>query len=399
MITQVMTAESTRRMPNKNNKITGIKHLFGVAVLALLMTPAVALGDEIADVFDQLLSSPDDPALNLRYAELALAKGETRKALSAYERILAHDPNNREARRAYQKVKIALQPKVTAFTLTTGLTFESNPRQVPGSSTEQDSDVSFDASLLMYDERSLAGRRWRTLGRAGGHLLAENNDLNDAYVSIATGPVFEISKKTKLHIAPGAAIGVLDGDWLYHDGLVRIALERRNKGNGQSVTTTVKYRDTNSSFKGDDGLIVQVDGRFLFTSRIKQGDALYFLPRFQYSEPGGNGPGRVFQSAVFPGNFIEYGGRVVYYAPVANKRVYLGAGFGIFQRDYDQNVAFGTKNRSDLTLVPTAHVLVPNIRGSKFDLRLDYQYQSNDSNDALEDYDNHVISASTVRKF
>jgi hypothetical protein len=386
-------------MPNKNNKITGIKHLLGIAVIALSMTPAVVLGDEIADVFDQLLSSPDDPALNLRYAELALAKGETRKALSAYERVLARDPNNREARRAYQKVKIALQPKVTAFTLTTGLTVESNPRQVSGSSTEQDSDVSFDASLLMYDERSLAGRRWRTLGRAGGHLLAENNDLNDAYVSIATGPVFEISKKTKLHIAPGAAIGVLDGDWLYHDGLVRIALERRNKGNGQSITTTVKYRDTNSGFKGDDGLIVQVDGRFLFTSRFKQGDALYFLPRFQYSEPGGSGPGRVFQSAVFPGNFIEYGGRVVYYTPVANKRVYLGAGFGIFQRDYDQNVAFSTKNRSDLTLVPTAHVLVPNIRGSKFDLRLDYQYQTNDSNDAFEDYDNHVISASTVRKF
>ena len=91
----MVTAESARKMPNKNNKITGIKHLLGIAVIALSMTPAVALGDEIADVFDQLLSSPDDPALNLRYAELALAKGETRKALSAHERILARDPTNR----------------------------------------------------------------------------------------------------------------------------------------------------------------------------------------------------------------------------------------------------------------------------------------------------------------
>jgi len=325
-----------RNMRDKNNKIADVCRVLAVAVVAVFLAPALVLGDEITDVFDQLLSNPDDPALNMRYAELALAQGETRKALAAYERVLARDPGNREARRAYQKTKIALQPRVTAFTLTTGLTVESNPRQVSGSSAEHDGDVSLDASLLMYDERSLAGRRWRTLGRAGGHLFLEENDLNDAYVSVATGPVFEISKKTQLHIAPGAAFGALDGDWLYHDGLVRIALERRNKGNAQAVTTTVKYRDTNSSFNGDDGLIVQVDGRFLFTSRIKQGDALYFLPRFQYSEPGGSGPGRIFQSAVFPGNFIEYGGRVVYYTPVANKRVYLGAGFGIFQRDYDQ---------------------------------------------------------------
>jgi hypothetical protein len=327
------------------------------------------------------------------------AKGETRKALAAYERILARDPNNREARRAYQKTKIALQPTVTAFTLTTGVTAESNPRQVRGSSIYHDSDVSLDASLLMYDERSLAGRRWRTLGQAGGHVFLEQNDLNDAYVSFATGPVFEISRKTQLHIAPGAAFGTLDGDRLYNDGLVSIALERRDKGNGQAVTTTVRYRNTNSSFDGDDGLIVQVDGRFMFTNRFRQGDALYFLPRFEYSEPGGSGPGRVFQSALFPGDYIEYGGRVLYYMPVANKRIYLGAGFGIFQRDYDQNVALGVKNRSDLTLVPIAHILVPNIRGSKFDLRMDYQYQTNDSNDPFEDYDNHVFSATTVRKF
>lgn len=388
-----------RNTRNKNNGIAGFLRALGVAVIALAATPGAVLADEMAAVFDQLLSSPDDPALNLRYAELALAKGETRKALAAYERILARDPQNREARRAYRKAKIALQPRVTAFTLTTGMTFESNPRQVRGSDGEHDSDVSLDASLLMYDERSLAGRRWRTLGRAGGHLFFDLDDLSDVYLSIASGPVFDISRKTQLHIAPGAATAWLDGDSLYNDALVRIALERRNKGNGQSVTTTVKFRDTGSGFDGDDGLIVQVDGRFLFTSRFKQGDALYFLPRFQYSEPGGDGPGRIFQSALFPGDFVEYGGRVVYYAPVADKRVFLGAGFGIFQRDYDQNVASGTKDRSDLQLAPTAHMVVPNIRGSKFDLRMDYRYETNDSNDPIEDFDNHVFSASTVRKF
>jgi len=155
-------------MRDKNNKMADVWRVFAFAAVAVILTPALVLGDEMTDVFDSLLSTPDDPALNLRYAELALAKGETRKALAAYEHILARDPNNREARRAYQKTKIALQPTVTAFTLITGVTAESNPRQVRGSSIDHESDVSLDASLLMYDERSLAGRRWRTLGQAGG---------------------------------------------------------------------------------------------------------------------------------------------------------------------------------------------------------------------------------------
>ncbi len=388
-----------RNMRNKNNTVSGLWRVLAMAALAVFATPVIALGDEITAVFDQLLSTPDDPALNLRYAELAMAQGETRKALAAYERVLARDPENAEARRAYRKAKLQLQPSVRAFTLTTGLSFESNPRQVPGGSAQHNEDVSLEASILMYDERTLAGRRWRTLGHASGHLLLETDDLNDATFSLASGPIFDISKKTQLHIAPGAAMAILDDDWLYQDGLVRIALERRNKGNGQSVTTTVKYRDTNSSFNGDDGLIVKVDGRFLQTNRFRAGDAFYFLPRFTYSEPGGNGPGRVFQSALFPGNYIEYGARLAYFMPVANKRAFLGAGIGVYQRDYDQNVAFGTKDRSDVMFVPTAHFLVTNVRGSKFDFRLDYRFENNDSNDSLEDFDNHVASARIVRKY
>jgi hypothetical protein len=387
-----------RKTYNKKHK-TGLWRMLAITALCVFSAPVIALGDEISDVFDQLMSTPDDPALNLRYAALAMAQGETRKALSAYERVLARDPNNAEARRAYKKAKLQLQPTVRAFTLTTGLSFESNPRQVPGNDPDHDDDITFEASLLMFDERTLAGHRWRTLGQAGGHLLLETDELNDATFSIASGPIFDVSKKTKLHIAPGAGIAILDDDWLYQDGLVRIALERRNKGNGQSVTTTVKYRDTNSSFNGDDGLIVNVDGRFLQTNRFRDGDAFYFLPRFTYSEPGGNGPGRVFQSALFPGNYIEYGARLAYFMPVANQRAFVGVGVGVYQRDYDQNVAFGTKDRSDVMFVPSAHFIVTNVRGSKFDFRLDYRFENNDSNDSLEDFDNHVASARLVRKY
>lgn len=369
------------------------------ALSALLLLIPTARADEMATVFGQLMLHPDDPALNIRYAELAMAKGETRKAFAALERVLAADPENRDARRAYAKIKNKLKPKVTEFTLLTGFSWETNPRQLPGGDARADSDAAFEAALLMYDERTIASRRWRTLGQASGHLMFDIDDLNDLYLSIATGPVFDITRKTQLHIAPGAATSWLDDDWLYQDGFVRMALERRNKGNAQTVTTTVKYRDTNSDFSGDDGWIVRVDGRFLKTDKFRQGDSLYFLPRFTYSEPGGNGPGRVFQSALFPGNYIEYGARVLYYTPVLSKKAYLGAGLGLYGRDYDQNVALAAKDRSDTMLVPSAHLLLPKFRGSVFDLRMDYRYEHNDSNDPTEDFNNHVISVTTVRKF
>lgn len=368
-------------------------------VAALLFLIPSARADEMANVFRQLLLHPDDPDLNIRYAELAMQKGETRKAFAALERVLASDPDNRQARNAYAKVKNKLKPNIRQWTLSTGLRWDSNPRQLPSSDSRADSDAALETSLLLYDERTISGKRWRTLGHAGGHLMFDIDELNDLYLKIATGPVFDISKKTQLHIAPGAAVAFLDDDWVYADGLVQIALERRNKGDSQTVTTTVMYRDTDSSFDGDDGLIVSVDGRFLKTSRFRQGDAFYFLPRFVYSEPGGNGPDRVFQSALFPGNYIEYGARVLYYTPVLSKKAYLGAGIGIYERDYDQNIAFGTSERSDTMIVPSAHLLIPKFRGSNFDLRFDYRYEDNDSNDPTEDFENHVLSVKTVRKF
>lgn len=147
------TAVCMRKKRNKNKRIVSFWRVLVVAAIAVFATPGQVLADEITSVFDQLLSNPDDPALNLRYAELAMAQGETRKALSAYERVLARDPDNAEARRAYKKAKRQLQPAVTAFTLTTGLVFESNPRQVRSSSAEHDDDLSLEANLLMFDER------------------------------------------------------------------------------------------------------------------------------------------------------------------------------------------------------------------------------------------------------
>ncbi len=370
-----------------------------IAILSILTMPGPLSADELSSVFDQLLSRPDDPALNIRYADLVEARGDTRKALAAYERALARDPGNRELIRAYRRVKRRLQPRITAWTVDTGITWASNPRQLPSSDIRRKEDTTFDINLLLFDERTIARHRWRSLGRASTQMQGDIDDLSDAVVSFVTGPVFELGKQSRLHVAPGGEIAWLDQDWLYQDLKLKLTFETLFKGATQTVTAEVINRDTNSKFRGNDGVVFQVVGRFAKYNKLKPGDSLYFIPRFRYSEATGSGPDRVFNRALFPGNFVEFGGRKVYYMPVRRGRAFLGGGFGVYYRDYNQNVAFSTAGREDWFLEPTAHLIVPHVGGSKFDFRIDYRLEHNDSNDPLQDFENHVVGARTVRRF
>lgn len=86
--------------------------LVGLA-LSLLVSPAGA--DELRQLYAQILRDPTNSELNFRYAQLAEQRGEIRKALSAYERILLNDPDNPDVRRALQRIRRALQPDTTQF--------------------------------------------------------------------------------------------------------------------------------------------------------------------------------------------------------------------------------------------------------------------------------------------
>ena len=72
--------------------------LVALATFFLLATPAIAAPDELARLNAQIINNPTDIELNLRYARLAEQRGEPRKALAAYERVLIYDPNNVEAK-------------------------------------------------------------------------------------------------------------------------------------------------------------------------------------------------------------------------------------------------------------------------------------------------------------
>ena len=382
-------------------KINGrlLLQALAIALVAVFAMPRNAAANELASVFDRLLLNPGDLALNIRYAELVEANGDLRKALGAYERAIAQHPNDPTLRRSYRRVKRKLQPSITQWTIESGVSWESNPLQLPDSDSRQESDLTYDTRLLLFDERTLARHRWRSLGEAWTQIQGDVSDLSAAVFSFVTGPIFEVGEKSRLHIAPGAAAAWLDGDWFYNDALLKVTFETVAMGATQTVTATVTHRDTSSDFRGSDGVIVELAGKFAKYNKLKLGDAFYILPRFRYSQPTGSGPGRIFSNALLPGDFTEVGSRAVYFVPVAGNRVYVGAGFGVYRRTYNQNVAFGFKDRKDWLLEPTAHLVISQVKGTKFDLRFDYRYEDNDSNDPFEDFDNHVVGARAVRRF
>ena len=69
---------------------------FGLFIAGAILPCAAHAQDdaELRRIFEQILQDPGNPGLNLRYARLAVERGEIRKALAAYERILAQDPGN-----------------------------------------------------------------------------------------------------------------------------------------------------------------------------------------------------------------------------------------------------------------------------------------------------------------
>jgi hypothetical protein len=72
-------------------------------MLAVLFSGPVR-ADEIADIYQRLQNEPRSVALNLQYARAAEKAGKLKWALPAYERALAADPGNPEAKSGIDRI-------------------------------------------------------------------------------------------------------------------------------------------------------------------------------------------------------------------------------------------------------------------------------------------------------
>lgn len=381
---------------------------------ALMISVSGASAQSLDAIYARLLSNPDNYELNMAYGQAAeSAPHSMRHAYAAYERAYLANPGDPKALEALRRVRARLLPNVTTVTVTSGVSYVSNPREAPAGVTNKALGIARDGAgdigAIVTNDRSLLGMRWRSSFQvyAQGQLYASN--VNLLYASAYSGPVFYLGYNWTLHVAPLVATAALGGQQLFTDygGLATVSTVFG--GQPQSVNVRAVYRDTYSNPSAEpnvysNGSLVDLEGRFQMRPRLTDADTLYIAPLVRFSTPYGPGPTAIdpaaaYNDPLFVGNYTQTGVRISYFWPVAGPDVILGAGFGYHHRWYEQNVAFGTSQRSDDYFEPTFHVIFPALFAPNVDLRFDYRFEHNESNDPLERFDNHVVGFHVVGRF
>jgi len=382
---------------------TGVRvaRLLRLAVLAVVLSSlaSAAEADELKQLYAQILRNPTNSELNFRYAQLAEERGELRKALTAYERVLVNDPNHPDVHRALQRIRRKLQPDTTQVLAELGAGWESNPHRV--NTGEQDDGLVL-ARVTVRDERKFGdASRWRTFVQLLGDIYFDSGDLSFGYAGAYTGPVIDITPTIAMHAAVGAGTAYFDHRHLFNEVTANLTFESYLEGAYYTVRARGGYRAYNDFFPSDEGAFADITGKFSFPNVLGPGDIFIVTPWFRWSDIGGTGFSLLTPSEqVQPGRFTEYGGKVEYYRRVL-EQVSVGGSIAVSRRSYDPtfDLDLGTVvDRRDVTIVPGATVIFHHVMGYQTDLRADYRFERNDSNLATRDYDNHIATLMLVSR-
>lgn len=359
-----------------------------LAVAASLVAALPAAADSLQAAFARVLDDPTNAELNVSYAMIAEARGEYRKALAAYERALVSDPANDAARRGLVRVRRLIQPPLTQVSLETGATWESNalPQTAPGTG-----DFSGYAAFTIRDERVFGAHRWRTNVGLYGELHASATDLDYASLAADTGPLIDLAG-TMLTVRPALGVGTaLFQDRLYYgDANAGVTVEGYLNGAYQWARVRVGYRQYDPFFTADRGAWADLTGKFSLPNVFHQRDVFSISPWLRWSGIDGDPDFGVTDFA--PGRYVSAGARFEY-AKVLNDAVTVAVNFKVSDTAYAD---IGSGSRNDLMLSPGASVILTGLLGPQTDLRFDYRYEHNDSNDAAHDYDNHIATVAAV---
>jgi hypothetical protein len=377
-------------------KVRYLQCVLGVA-LVLLASPAGA--DELKRLYAQILRNPANSELNFRYARLAEERGEWRKALAAYERILVNDPDNPDVLRALQRVRRKLQPNVTQYLVELGARWESNPQRVATGSSADGLGV---ARVTMRDERGFGdASRWRTIGQLLGDVYFSNSALSYGYAGGYTGPVIDLTPTIAVHAGLGGGASYYDHGYFFSEATANLTFESYLEGAYRTVHVRGGYRSFGSGFPSDDGPFVDVLGKFSFPNVASQSDVFIFSPWFRWSSIGGTGFSVFIPTEqVQPGRFVEFGARIEYYRRIL-EGVTIGANVAVSRRDYA--TAFDTTlltniDRRDVLVSPGATIVFHHVWGYQTDLRIDYRFEQNDSNAFMRSFNNHIATAMIVSR-
>jgi hypothetical protein len=387
----------------------GRAHFFGrrcgvTAAIYLLISIAWAAGalaparaGEIDNLHAQILLHPEDSELNLRFAQLAEASGHLRWALAAYERVVLNDRNNAAALSGLTRVRRALQPNTTLLTVQLGAQYESNPRYyLPPHRGE----VEALGSVALLDERNLGGIRWRTNAVAAGLAHANDTDLNYGVAGADTGPVLDALPGWSFRPAVGGSAAYFDRRFYYGEGAVSGTFESVTQGLYRSILLRGAYRSYDNFFPSGEGFYVEARAKTAVPAVFGPGSVLIVSPFVVWSDISGIAPiVNPIITELQPGAYVEAGARIDVIKGLTSWMV-LGLNFTASARNYRTDVVPSSlERRQDWILSPGASLTFPNLFAYQSDLRFEYRYLSDQSNDPTKSFNDHIVTASIISRF
>lgn len=367
-----------------------------LAAVCLVAAPVTAdARGELDTLYARILREPGNTELNLHFARLAEEQGNLRWALMAYERVVLNDPSNWEGKIGLMRVRRAIQPNYTLVTIELGTGYESNPLYYlpDGKSAWLGTGL-----IGLYDERKIGNQMWRTTGSIYGQVNSRYGDLSYAHAGGETGPVIDLVPGLALTPALGGAVSYFDDRFYYAEGSASATFDGIVDGIYRSLRFRAAYRDYDSFFPSQHGWYYDIRGRVAIPKLFGEGTTLVLSPWVLWSDISGS-VSNALVTEVQPGAYTEWGGRVEFYKKLA-AWVTVGASFQASWRDYRNDFVLGTGDkREDTLLIPGAMVLFPGFFWKEWDLRFDYRYLHNHSNDPTKAYDDHIVTAAVTKRF
>jgi len=371
-----------------------------LAALMCFATPGwcqEAAPDEMQRIFQRLLENPSDPTLNFRYAELAITQNRVRSALAAYERILAGDPNNEQAKAGIRRIRQMLAPEFTAVTLSLGGQYETNPR-LAGSGRAGGGDFSLAPQAEIVDEHRLGDLRLRSEGQVFADFYKRFDDINYGKVSATTGPVLGVGD-WNVRPAVGAGYAWLNGDSFYGEGITSLSVAPQTEGPLRRINLQFSYDWINGRITHRDAFQIELSPQFYWVDQLTTDDAILVTPFYRYNGVTGTGPaGSGVGAQPFPLESHQFGGRVDYYLSVFQDYA-IDANFTGYYQPFNELVTNGTNHRHDRYLAPGIQFIVKGFLSTHQDVVLGYLYEDNHSNDSTETYRNQTVSLRSVWRF
>lgn len=376
-----------------------------MAVSVIALSSGIAAAQEantLEALNEQILNNPGDVELNLRYARLAEQEGKPRLALVAYERILINDPTNEAARRGYERLRREIEPGYTVFRAEAGARWDTNALNADADALFVDADeleaTTYYAHMMIADEREFLGRRWRSTLNLDLESTPDIEALDYQYLGVQTGPIFYAGPHVALIPQIGAGISWLDGEQYYNDAHVSLTLEGRTSGSSYWVRGRAGYRDYNPddfsffSTVTEEGPYAEVRAGIVKPRVLSERDAVLIAPFVRWSDIEGSRFSFWLFDEVAPGKYLEYGADLTYQYQLTDH--FQGAA-GVLLRERD----FGDSSRKDTYVSPYVSLTWQDALPCECDLRLQYRYRDNDTNDTIADYNADQVSLALLARF